>query len=100
MSYPLTTNDYKSILQYYNHSIPKLKSDLKMRAEEILAKKLCSCIKKVGGPSNESKSIGICTRTIFNRKGLKRGTFSCKKRKRHVTFSRNYARKTQKQRIQ
>jgi hypothetical protein len=85
MSYSLSNKDYISILHYYNLPIPKQHDDIKIQAEKILAKKLCSCIKKVGAP--EAKSIGICTRTIFNRKGLKRGTFKCK-RKRRVVFSK------------
>jgi len=85
MSYSLSNKDYTNILHYYNLPIPKHQDDIKIQAEKILAKKLCSCIKKVGAP--ESKSIGICTRTVFNRKGLKRGTFKCK-RKRGVIFSK------------
>ena len=73
----LTINDYKSILEYYKKTIPKSKRLLKIAAEKILADKLCRCIKKLD-PINESKSIGICTKTIFNRKGYTRGKFSCK----------------------
>jgi hypothetical protein len=58
----LTKNDYTKILEYY---------------EKILAGKLCRCIKKVD-KTNEGKSIGICTKTIFNRKGYTRGKFKCK----------------------
>ena len=73
----LSMNDYKSILEYYKKTIPKSKRLLKIAAEKILADKLCRCIKKLD-PINESKSIGICTKTIFNRKGYTRGKFSCK----------------------
>ena len=45
-----------------------------------MAKKLCKCIKKLD-PKNEAKSIGICTKTIFNNKGYTRGKFKCKKNK-------------------
>ena len=58
-------------------NIPKSKRILKQQAENILSEKLCRCIKKVD-PENEKKSIAICTKTIFNRKGLKRGKFNCK----------------------
>ena len=44
-----------------------------------MAQKLCKCIKKVD-PIYEAKSIGICTKSIFNRKGLTRGQFQCKKK--------------------
>ena len=80
----LTINDYKSILEYYKKTIPKSKRLLKIAAEKILADKLCRCIKKLD-PINESKSIGICTKTIFNRKGYTRGKFQCKK-KQSVKF--------------
>ena len=82
----LTNKDYISILKYYNINIPKSKRLLKKHAEKIMAEKLCKCIKKIN-PVNEGKSIGICTKTIFNRKGYTRGQFQCKK-KRSVKFRR------------
>lgn len=78
MSFELTTKDYISILKYYKLNIPKSKKLLKKHAEKIMSEKLCKCIKKLD-PQNESKSIGICTNTIFNRKGFKREAFQCKK---------------------
>ena len=80
----LENDEFVSILTYYNIYIPKSKRLLKMKAEHIMAEKLCKCIKKID-PVNEAKSIGICTKTIFNRKGYTRGKFTCKK-KRTVTF--------------
>ena len=74
----LTNKDYISILKYYNKNIPKSKILIKNQAEKIMAQKLCKCIKKVD-PIYEAKSIGICTKSIFNRKGLTRGQFQCKK---------------------
>ena len=76
MSFQLTKADYIKILKYYNLEIPKNIKDIKKSAEHILAKKLCSGIKKVS-PDTEPNSIGICTRTIFNRKHLTRGKFNC-----------------------
>jgi len=73
----LTNNDYIKILEYYKKTIPKSKHLLKLEAEKILSGKLCRCIKKID-PVNEAKSIGICTKTIINRKGLRRGKFNCK----------------------
>lgn len=87
----LENDDYVSILTYYNIDIPKSKRLLKRQAERIMAEKLCKCIKKID-PVNEAKSIGICTKTIFNRKGYTRGKFTCKK-KRSVTFRRARMRK-------
>ena len=74
----ITDNDYKKILEYYKKPLPPSRRLLKLNAEKILAQKLCRCIKKVG-VNNESRSIGICTKTIFNRKGFTRGKFQCKK---------------------
>ena len=91
MPIQLTNKDYVSILKYYNLSIPKSKRLLQKHAEQIMAEKLCKCIKKID-PVNEAKSIGICTKTIFNSKGYTRGQFQCKK-KQSVKF-----RKTQKNR--
>jgi hypothetical protein len=73
----LTKNDYKKILQYYSEPIPKSNRIIKDKAEKLLANKLCRCIKKVD-KTNEARSIGICTKTIFNRKGYTRGKFKCK----------------------
>lgn len=88
MSAELTNKDYVSILKYYNINIPKSKRLLKKHAEKIMAEKLCKCIKKID-PVNEAKSIGICTKTIFNRKGYTRGQFECKK-KQSVKFRKTY----------
>jgi len=82
----LTNKDYISILNYYKINIPKSKSLIKKQAEKIMAEKLCKCIKKIDR-ENEAKSIGICTKTIFNRKGYTRGQFQCKK-KQSVKFRR------------
>lgn len=84
----LTNKDYVSILKYYNINIPKSKRLLKIYAEKVMAEKLCKCIKKIGS-INESKSIGICTKTIFNRKGFTRGQFECKK-KQSVKFRKTF----------
>jgi hypothetical protein len=72
----ITNSDYSKILAYYGLEVPKKKLHLKERAENILSKKLCSCIKKVGPP--ETKAIGVCTKTVLNRKGFSRGKFKCK----------------------
>ena len=86
MSMALNKKDYTKILKYYNLPIPKSTSNMKKQAEEVLALKLCRCIKKVS-PTNEAKAIGVCTRTIFERKKLTRGPFTCKKG-RSVQISR------------
>jgi hypothetical protein len=73
----LNNNDYKKILEFYNEQIPKSNRLIKIAAEKILAGKLCRCIKKVD-KENERRAIGICTKTIFNRKGYTRSKFKCK----------------------
>lgn len=92
----LTNKDYISILKYYKINIPKSNHLIKIKAEKIMAEKLCKCIKKID-IENESKSIGICTRTIFNRKGYTRGQFECKK-KQTVKFRRTNKNKSRKHR--
>jgi hypothetical protein len=77
MTKNLTINDYKRVLEYYKISLPMTNSLIKNAAEQILANKLCRCIKKVD-KNNEKRAIGVCTKTIFNRKGYTRGKFKCK----------------------
>ena len=91
---PLTTNDYKYILQYYNISIPESNTHLQSIAEKIISEKLCKCIKKLE-PKYEEKSVGICTRTIINRKGFFRGKFQCKN-KRFITLRKHVKSKKSK----
>lgn len=93
----LTNNDYKKILEFYGKQIPKSKRLLKIQAEKILVSKLCRCIKKID-KKNEARSIGICTKTIINTKGLTRGKFTCKnKEKINLSKTRkNITRKNKK----
>ena len=67
MTNKMNVGDYEKILNYYKIPIPKSHKKLKVEAEKILAGKLCRCIKKIG-INDEARSIGICTKTIFNRK--------------------------------
>ena len=86
----LNQKDYIKILEFYNKTIPKSKRLLEEEAENILSEKLCKCIKKVENNvkmNNEARAIGICTKTIFNRKGLTRGKFNCKGKNR-VKFNK------------
>jgi hypothetical protein len=90
MSYKITTNDYKKILSFYNHPIPSNKIKLKNMAENLLSLNLCKCIKKISPlfiNKNQAKAIGVCTKTIFNKRGFKRGTFKCKN-SRSVSFTK------------
>jgi hypothetical protein len=94
MSEQLTRADYVSILEFYKINIPNSNRLLKIQAEKIMAEKLCKCIKKLD-PENETKSIGICTKTIFNNKGYTRGNFKCKTKK-FVNFRKTNKNKTNK----
>lgn len=87
----MSNKDFVSVLNYYKLPVPTSKKTIRKKAENIMASKLCGCIKKVG--PDEGKSIGICTRTIFNRKGYTRGKFKCKKR-RFVQFTKTRKTKT------
>ena len=82
MASELSDADYKQILILYDKSIPKSRKLTKIKAEKILANKLCSCIKKINDKKNEARAIAICTKTIINKKGLSRGRFTCKKNKK------------------
>jgi len=94
MSRELTKKDYTTILNFYKIKIPRSRQQLKTQAEDIMADKLCKCIKKVD-PVYEAKSIGICSKTIFNNKGFKRGKFTCTG-KRNVKITRRENNKTRK----
>jgi hypothetical protein len=76
----LTINDYKHILEFYKKPLPKSKRLLKLQAENLLASKLCRCIKKID-KNSEQRAIGICTKSILNSKGYSRGKFTCKNKK-------------------
>ena len=98
----LKKNDYIKILDYYD--IPIDLSDtskkIKIKAEQILAEKLCKCIKKVKNSNadsnadsntdskdaNESRAVAICNDTIFRRKGIRHSNFTCKKHPRLLRF--------------
>jgi len=98
MSAKLLLKDYKNILDFYNIPKPKSNKQIKEKAEHIMATKLCKCIKKIktidvnegfNEGFNEGKAIAICSKSIFTKKGYKRGAFNClKKRKVNITKKR------------
>ncbi len=113
----LTRKDHEAILRYYRLPIPKTASVVRTKAEAILATKLCHCISSVSStPSsstlskrsrsrsrssgrsrsrtkeNNSRAVAICTNNLFNRNGIVRGAFHCKKRPR-VTISTKFTSK-------
>ena len=90
----LTVKDYTNILTYYKiDGKGKTKKEQRSIAENLLAKKLCRCIQKVGAgkgtPSGmkakqktrrRGRAIGICRAAVIRRKGYRIKKFSCKKR--------------------
>ncbi len=71
--------DYKIILDFYDISYSgKSNYLIKKSAEEILAKKLCRCIKKLD--KKEDRPVSICNKSIFTNRNLKYNRFTCKKR--------------------
>ena len=85
----LTTMDYIRILDFYELKIPlnqegkNNRQKIKQMAEDILATKLCRCIKKVRAKQNnkkdESRPIAICKQSIFKNRNLNISRFTCKK---------------------
>ena len=78
----LSNKDYIKILEFYKINIPnkKINKTLRKKAQDILAEKLCRCIKNISkSPKDERRAISICTKTIFRKKGIKYNKFTCKK---------------------
>ena len=74
----LTKKDYKVILNYYGVQTNGLKLQaMRNAALDILANKLCRCIKKVS--DDKSKSVPICKDSVFGKKGLEVSRFKCDK---------------------
>ena len=82
--YELNNKDYLAILKYYNINSDGMKKiERQNTAKDVLANKLCRCIKKIS-TSKESQSISICKNSIFTKKGLTVGRFNCKKPPRFI----------------
>ena len=88
----LSLNDYKLILKYYNIDTSGMKnSTIRKQAEDILAEKLCRCIKAVDKTNfkKETKAIAVCKNSVLNKKNLKISKFTCKKKKQFLTSKKN-----------
>jgi len=93
----LSASDYRKILKFYKLSIPKKVSNLRKKGDKIIAKKFCSCIKKVRAKfKKEGIAIAICTKSVITRKGIKRGKFKCKKQRSIKLFKGGSKRCTKK----
>ncbi len=80
-SMAMTTNDYEKILSYYKIPFAELSTrELKQTAEDILANKLCKCIKAVEKKVGTKNAIALCTSSVFGKKGLKYFDMSCRGR--------------------
>lgn len=79
----LNQKDFKSILKYYKINFDDFtQKKIQKTAEDILATKMCRCIKKVNKKkeNNENKAIAICRNSVFKKKQLKIFGFTCKKK--------------------
>ena len=103
----LSLNEYKSILKYYNIDITGMKNNIiKKTAEDILAEKLCRCIKAVNmtnsksmtksnsmtkskSKRSETKAIAVCKNSVFTKKNLKISKFTCKKKSELLTSKKS-----------
>ncbi len=96
----LTKKDYLSILSFYNLPVPKKKGKINYKkvkkvAEDILADKLCRCIKKIAKSSNPSKraeatASAICGESVIKKKGLKYNRFKCKKKPKLLSGAKKH----------
>jgi len=84
----LTKQDYLTILKFYNIDINNNAKlfQIKEKAENILADKLCKCIKKLQDPNDidETRSIAICKNSVLNKKDITASRFTCKKKARFL----------------
>ena len=81
----LTTEDYKTVLKYYEKNIPSDKNKIKQMAEDIISQKLCSCIKKINNTyTQQASSIGICKNSVLKKKNLSIHKFKCAKNKAYL----------------
>jgi hypothetical protein len=93
----MTKTDYTKILSYYKIPFENLSNrELKQTAEDILATKLCKCIKAVEKKVGTQNAIGLCTASVFGKKGLKYFDMSCKGRAQLQTRKGRRLAKTRK----
>ena len=94
----LLVKDYRNILKSYKIKVPKTKSQMKKKVEDVLSEKLCRCIKSVN--LKEPQSIGTCTKTIFNKRGLTRGKFTCRKTRKIEIYKKENKKTRNKTKMQ
>jgi hypothetical protein len=82
----LSPTDYLNIMKFYKINVSNMgKKEIKMVAEDILANKLCKCIKKITPLlKKEQNAIAVCKKSVLHRKQIKSFGFRCKKRARFI----------------
>jgi len=89
----ITAKNYERIIKHYKKNVPKTLRKKKNLVESLMARKMCSCIKKVKGyerntrkrkPLQERSKIAICNKSIFINRGIKYNRVSCKKKARFI----------------
>jgi len=86
----LNNNDYRKIIEFYHLDDNQNNKSIKQYAEDILANKLCRCIKKVKNDKiNEKTAIAICRDNIFKKRSIDFYNFKCKKQYRLIHKKNN-----------
>jgi len=82
----LSPTDYLNIMKFYKINVSNMgKKEIKFAAEDILANKLCKCIKKITPLlKKEENAIAVCKKSVLHRKQIKSFGFRCKKRARFI----------------
>ena len=86
----LSQEDYKTIIHHYGFPLPKSKRLIKKKGEDLISRKLCSCIKKVTKKfkNDETPAIGICTYSILKNRNMKFKKKKTRKRRRKKSLKR------------
>jgi hypothetical protein len=88
MTYALDEQDYKVILKFYDINTHKLtKRELKQKATDILANKLCRCINNIN--TTVENPVGVCKHSVIRKKSLVSGNVKCGKKARFILPKKN-----------
>ena len=97
----LSKDDYVKILEYYKVDHKTYgNTELKKKAEQLLANKLCRCIKKVKKNRKKRKTkreaIAICRSSVLRKKNLRIFSSTCKKKAALKKLSKTKSLKTRR----
>ena len=90
----LSHADYLNIMKFYKIDVSNISKKIKIMAEDILANKLCKCIKVAPLMKNEQNAIAVCRKSVCGEKitnfgfGVKRERVSFPKGNKQK-FSKN-----------